>query len=90
MDEGTSDARDEVDEWRTAGEALRLSFRTSTLRRTVVIALIVGTLLSLVNQADVIVSGNADAVTWVRIVVNFLVPFCVSTAGFLSACRLRD
>ncbi len=90
MDEGPGGALDAGDEWRTAGEAVRVSFRPSTLRRTVVIALIVGTLLSVVNQADVIVRGHADAVTWARIVVNFLVPFCVSTAGFLSACRLRD
>jgi hypothetical protein len=90
MDERTSGSLDEGEGWHTAGEAVRVSFRPSTLCRTVVIALIVGTLLSVVNQADVIVRGDADAVTWARIVVNYLVPFCVSTAGFLSACRLRD
>jgi hypothetical protein len=50
------------------------------------IALLVGTLLSLVNQGSLIFAGTATAVTWVRVVVNFLVPFCVSSAGFYS-CR---
>jgi hypothetical protein len=61
-------------------------FSTASLSRCVPIALFVGTLLSLVNQGSVIVSGNASAATWVRVVVNYIVPFCVSSAGFFS-CR---
>ena len=73
--------------WATPREALRVALHTDTLRRTLVIAAIVGTLLSLVNQADVIIRGDANTVTWIRVVVNYLVPFFVSTAGFLGACR---
>jgi hypothetical protein len=61
-------------------------FSTASLSRCVPIALFVGTLLSLVNQGSVIVSGNPSAATWVRVVVNYVVPFCVSSAGFFS-CR---
>ncbi|MBT2405421.1 MULTISPECIES: nitrate/nitrite transporter NrtS [unclassified Streptomyces] len=50
------------------------------------IALVVGTLLSLVNQGSVLFAGAATAVTWVRVLVNYLVPFCVSSAGFYG-CR---
>jgi hypothetical protein len=53
------------------------------------IALFVGTLLSLVNQGSVIVSGEYTAATWVRVLVNFLVPFCVSSAGFLGCRRAQ-
>ena len=73
--------------WATPREALRVACLPTTLRRTLVIAVIVGTLLSIVNQADVIIHGDATAVTWIRVSVNYLVPFCVSTAGFLGACR---
>jgi hypothetical protein len=61
-------------------------FSRASLARCVPIALLVGTLLSLVNQGSLIFAGTATAVTWVRVVVNFLVPFCVSSAGFYS-CR---
>lgn len=73
--------------WANPREALRVACLPGTLRRTLVIAAIVGTLLSIVNQGDVIIRGDADALTWIRVVVNYLVPFCVSTAGFLGACR---
>ena len=73
--------------WATPREALRVARLPGTLRRTLVIAAIVGTLLSIVNQGELIIRGDGDALTWIRVVVNYLVPFCVSTAGFLGACR---
>jgi hypothetical protein len=73
--------------WSTPGEAVRLCFRRRTLRRTLTIAAVVGTILSLVNQASVIAGGDATVVTWVRVGANYLTPFCVSTAGFLTGTR---
>lgn len=55
------------------------------LRRTVRIALVVGLLLTLINQGAVIASGHATAASWVRCVLNFVVPFLVSNAGLLSS-----
>lgn len=54
------------------------------LRRTVVIAIVVGTILTVVNQVDVIIAGNATAFTAVKIAVNYLVPFIVSNLGLLA------
>lgn len=54
------------------------------LRRTVRIALIVGVLLTAINQGAVITAGQATAATWVRSGLNFIVPFLVSNAGLLS------
>lgn len=73
--------------WSTAREALAVCFLRTTLRKTVPIALVVGTILSLINQAGVIFGGNATGTTWIRVGANFLVPFCVSSTGFLSATR---
>ncbi|HZJ26706.1 MAG TPA: hypothetical protein VFF40_06810 [Acidimicrobiia bacterium] len=56
--------------WHGADEAVRVAFRRTTLRRTLVIAFIVGTLLSIVNRADVIARGDAGTMTWMRIAVN--------------------
>ena len=77
-------------EWRTAGEAVRLWFAPATLRKTLVIAAIVGTLLSAINQGSVIASGGATTATWIRVGLNYIVPFCVSSVGFLSATRVRN
>ena len=73
--------------WRTLTEALQLACRRATLRRTVPIALAVGTILSLINQAHVVLAGDANFATWGRVAANYVVPLCVSTIGFLSACR---
>lgn len=76
--------------WSTPVEALRIVFLRTTLRKTTRIALVVGTILSLINQASVIFGGDATAATWLRVGANYLVPFCVSSLGFLSATRRSD
>lgn len=63
--------------------------RGVTLRTAGPTALLVGTVLSLVNQGAVVATGHDDGGTWVRVVVNFVVPFCVASVGFLSARRVR-
>jgi hypothetical protein len=57
------------------------------LKRTVAIALIVGTVLFGINQLDVVVRGDATAIVWIKVAVTYLVPFCVSNAGVLVASR---
>jgi hypothetical protein len=57
------------------------------LRRTVRIALVVGVVLTLINQSGVITAGHATAATWVRCALNFVVPFLVSNAGLVSGRR---
>ncbi len=64
--------------------------RGITLRTAGPTALVVGTVLSLVNQGAVVVGGHADGGTWVRVAVNFAVPFCVASVGFLSARRAES
>ncbi len=59
--------------------------RRENLRRTVCIALVVGVVLTVINQGGVIAGGDATPLTWVRCVLNFVVPFLVSNAGLLSA-----
>ena len=56
----------------------------SRLRRTVAIALVVGTLLTLFNQGDVILAGQASAVTLLKGTTNYLTPFVVSNLGLLA------
>jgi hypothetical protein len=66
---------------------LRIVFSRSCLSRCIPIALLVGTLLSLINQGSVIFGGHATDATWIRVGMNFLVPFCVSSSGFYASQR---
>ena len=53
------------------------------------IALVVGTILSVVNQGSVIVEGDATTTTWLRVAFNYFVPFVVSSIGYLAPFRRR-
>ena len=57
--------------------------RPANLGRTLRIALVVGIVLTLINQLDVFVHGKESALTWLKVGLNFLVPFCVSNLGVL-------
>ena len=65
-------------------EAIRICLRPQHLRSTVKIALVVGTILTLINQADVIIGGDAKTFTWIKGGLNYCVPFVVSNLGLLA------
>jgi hypothetical protein len=65
-------------------DALAYCARREHLRRTIRIALVVGLVLTAINQADVIASGDATTTTWLKCALNFVVPFIVSNLGLLS------
>jgi hypothetical protein len=70
-----------------AREAFVFCLQRRNLRRTLRIALVVGVVLTLINQGGVITAGHATTATWVRCGLNFVVPFLVSNAGLLSGRR---
>ena len=55
-------------------------------RRSFAVALIVGTILNLINQGDALFSGIP--VDFTKIALTFAVPYCVATYGAVSY-RLR-
>lgn len=57
------------------------------MRRTLLIALIVGTILSAVNQGDHLVHGEVGPVIVLRIAANYITPWIVSSIGYVSARR---
>ncbi|WP_459722095.1 nitrate/nitrite transporter NrtS [Actinophytocola sp. KF-1] len=73
--------------WSRPADAVVLVLRGRTARVAVPVAAVVGTVISVVNQAGVIVAGEATGLTWVRIAVNFVVPYIVASVAYLSACR---
>ena len=68
-------------------DALRICLKREHLRRTLTIALVVGTILTAINQADGILRGEASAATVVKGALNYVVPFIVSNLGLLAGAR---
>lgn len=56
-------------------------------RRVALIAAVVGTLLVGINQGSVLADGHLGWVVWVRMVLDYLIPACVSTMGVLAGSR---
>lgn len=73
--------------WVTWREAARIVLAPANLRRTVRVALVVGSILFAINQLDLVVGGKATAAVWIKGAVTFLVPFCVVNIGVLTATR---
>jgi hypothetical protein len=58
------------------------------LRRSILTALLVGTLLTAINQGAVILGGSASlSLVW-QIPLTYCVPFCVATWGALVNSRV--
>ena len=58
-------------------------FARGIVRRSFVVAVVVGTILNAINQGDALVNG-APLVAW-KIVLTYCVPYCVATYGAVTA-----
>lgn len=56
-----------------------------TWRPAARIALVVGSLLTAVNEGSELAAGHLDIATLARVLANFAIPYVVSSLGFLSA-----
>ncbi len=63
--------------------AFRAIMRPPILRRSIIVALIVGAALNLINQGDALLAGVQPV--WWKLVLTFCVPFCVASYGSYSA-----
>ena len=61
---------------------LRYSLSDGIPRRSLWVAVVVGTILNLINQGDVLVTGSR--VNWAKILLTYVVPYVVSTYGAVS------
>ena len=59
------------------------------MRRSLLVALIVGTILTAINQGNVILRGDFPVSLYWKIPLTYAVPYCVATTGaILNARRL--
>jgi hypothetical protein len=77
--------------WSTWGEMLGVIRAPANLKRTVTIALVIGTLFVTMNQLELILSGQASVIVWLKAGLTYVTPLIVSNLGILSAThRPRD
>ena len=68
-----------MDVWK---QYLIYCFAAGVPRRSLLVSLVVGTILNLINQGDVLFGdGQVDPV---KIFLTYLVPYCVATYGAVS------
>jgi hypothetical protein len=59
------------------------------LRRSAVIALVVGTILTAINQGDMLLTGQwSPALAW-KLPMTYAVPFIVATLGALGTGKIQ-
>jgi hypothetical protein len=59
------------------------------LRRSLLTALVVGTILTAINQGTVLADGDFPAELYWKVPLTYCVPFCVATWGALINSRIR-
>ena len=50
-------------------------------------ALVVGTILNLINQGDAILNWGLESVHWPKLILTFCVPYCVAVFAGTQARR---
>jgi hypothetical protein len=73
--------------WSRWPEAIRLFAHGVTLRPCVPVAVVVGIVLSAANEGPLLAAGDLAWQDWIRVAVNFMVPFLVASHGFLRGGR---
>ena len=67
------------------GEALRRAFTARSVRRSLSVAVIIGTILNGINQGDALFGGH-PVVIW-KLLLTYFVPFAVASYGSYAAYR---
>lgn len=65
----------------------KIATRNDVLLRGFKMASIVGIVLAIINHGDHILLGTMTYNNWIKILITFWVPFCVSTISSVLAIR---
>lgn len=76
--------------WRRWQEVPGLCLSARSLRSTLAVALVVGTVLFAINQLDIVVAGHATGRLWLKVALTYVVPFLVANYGLLVGTHRAD
>lgn len=69
---------------------IETAMRRDIVWRGVKVGLIVGTILTAINQGDLVLAGVIDGETAIKIALTYFVPYCVSTYAGVEAIRAQE
>jgi hypothetical protein len=69
-------------------QALARTFSFRSVRRSLLVALLIGTVLNAINQGPEIVTGHWPV--WWKLLLTYSVPFCVASYGSYAAFRTSE
>ena len=69
-------------------EALRKTFAGPSVRRSLTVAIVIGTVLNAINQGPEIAGGHWPV--WWKLVLTYFVPFAVASYGSYAAFRSKE
>ncbi len=64
---------------------LKIALQKNILMRAIKVALVVGSILMLINHGDVMLSDGLSIKEYIKITLTYLVPYCVSTYSSTEA-----
>lgn len=64
---------------------MQRTFSWPAVRRSLIVALVVGTILNMINQGEAILGGG-NIVLW-KLLLTYFVPFAVASYGSYAALR---
>jgi thiamine transporter ThiT len=65
----------------------KLAVSPSVVSRAVKVALVVGTLLAIINHVDAVLGGTFASKNLVQVILSYLVPYLVSTYSAVHALQ---
>ncbi|MGQ0741914.1 MAG: nitrate/nitrite transporter NrtS [Alphaproteobacteria bacterium] len=65
-------------------DVARLCVSDGVPMRALGVALLIGTILNLINQGDALFYGAS--INWTKLILTYLVPYAVSTHGAVAVC----
>ena len=67
---------------------LVLARQSRVVKSALLVALVVGSILNLINQGDALLGDTS--IVWWKLGLTYIVPYCVSTYGAVMALRSQD
>ena len=71
-------------------EWIAIALEARVVRPALRVAAVVGTLLVLINQGDLLVSGAMTELSVPKVLLTYCVPYCVSTCSAVTAIRANS
>ena len=76
--------------YRLTGNTFLAQASDAIIVRPLRVALIVGSVLFVINHLDEVLRGQATSAVWMKGAITYLVPFCVANLGVLIATRRQS